>query len=105
VALLESIDGDEDFARELVDAFIGTGDRELASIATALGTGDDVTMRESAHTLKGASANLRASAATAAAEQLEVAAGLGESGQFPALADKLRTEMRRTIEYLQAKVA
>jgi signal transduction histidine kinase/DNA-binding response OmpR family regulator/HPt (histidine-containing phosphotransfer) domain-containing protein len=105
VALLESIDGDEDFARELVDAFIGTGDRELASIATALGTGDDVTMRESAHTLKGASANLRASAATAAAEQLEVAAGLGESGQFPALADKLKTEMKRTIEYLQAKVA
>jgi signal transduction histidine kinase/DNA-binding response OmpR family regulator/HPt (histidine-containing phosphotransfer) domain-containing protein len=104
-ALVESLDGDEGFARELVEAFIGTGDRELSAIATALSTGDDATMRESAHTLKGASANLRAIAAITAAAQLEEAAGSGESTEIPALADKLTAEVRRTIEYLQWKVA
>jgi two-component system sensor histidine kinase/response regulator len=104
-ALLESLDGDEGFARELVEAFVGTGGRELAAIAAALCNGDDATMRESAHTLKGASANLRASAAIAAAGQLELAAGTGDSTQISALADKLRSEIERAIEYLQSKVA
>jgi two-component system sensor histidine kinase/response regulator len=101
-AFLESIDGDEVFARDLADAFIGTGDRELAVIAAALGTGDAATVRESAHSLKGASANLRASAATSAAAQLESAARLGKSAEIPALAEKLTTEIRRTMAYLRS---
>ena len=92
-------------ARELAEAYIGTGDRELAAIAAALYKGDDASMRESAHTLKGASANLRASAAISAASQLEAAAGSGESTQIAALAGKLKSEIERTIEYLQSKVA
>jgi two-component system sensor histidine kinase/response regulator len=104
-ALLESLDGDEGFARELVQAFIGTGDRELAVIAAALSTGDEAMMRESAHTLKGASANLRAIAAITAAAALEEAAGSGASSQISALADRLRSEIERTIEYLESKVA
>ena len=59
-ALMESIDGDAAFARELADAFIQTGTRELALIAAALGSGDAEALRQSAHALKGASANLRA---------------------------------------------
>jgi len=104
-ALLESIDGDEGFAKELVDAFVGTGDRELAAIATALGKGDAGAMRESAHTLKGASSNMRASATTSAAAQLEFAADSGDSTLIPDLAEKLRAEVKRTIEFLQSKVA
>jgi signal transduction histidine kinase/DNA-binding response OmpR family regulator/HPt (histidine-containing phosphotransfer) domain-containing protein len=103
-AFLESIDGDEVFARDLADAFIGTGDKELAVIAAALGTGDAATVRESAHSLKGASANLRASAATAAAAQLESAARLGKSAEIPALAETLTTEVRRTMAYLRSTV-
>jgi CheY-like chemotaxis protein len=103
-ALLESIDGDQEFARDLADAFIGTGDRELAAIATALGTGDAAALRESAHALKGASANLRAAAATSAAAQLESAAGSGTSTQIPALAEKLTAEIRRMTAYLRSKV-
>jgi two-component system sensor histidine kinase/response regulator len=103
-ALLESLDGDQEFARDLADAFIGTGDRELASIAAALGTGDAAALRESAHALKGASANLRGSAASSAAAQLESAAGLGKSAQIPELAEKLTTEVRRMTAYLRSKV-
>jgi two-component system sensor histidine kinase/response regulator len=104
-AFLESLDGDEGFARELVEAFIATGDRELAAISAALRTGDDTTMRDSAHTLKGASANLRAIAAITAAAKLEEGAGSGQTIQISALAGKLRSEIERTIEYLQSKVA
>ncbi|MGB6309546.1 MAG: response regulator, partial [Steroidobacteraceae bacterium] len=56
-ALLASIDGDEGFARDLADAFMATGTRELAAISAALDTGDAAALRISAHTLKGASAN------------------------------------------------
>jgi signal transduction histidine kinase/DNA-binding response OmpR family regulator len=103
-ALLESIDGDKAFARGLVAAFIGTGDRELEAIATALGTGDAATLRLASHTLKSASANLHASAATSAAAQLEAAAGSGESAEIPALAKKLTAEVTRTIAYLRSMV-
>ena len=103
-ALLESIDGDQGFAKELVAAYIGTGNKELATIAAALGAGDAASMRESAHALKGASANLRASAATSAAAQLEAATVSGADHRAAPLAEKLTTEVRRTIEYLQSKV-
>jgi CheY-like chemotaxis protein len=103
--LLESIDGDEGFARELVDVFIASGDQALAAIAAALGKGDYATVRASAHALKGASTNLRASALSPAAAQLEAAALSGDSAELPGLAEKLRTEFKRTIEYLQSKVA
>ena len=103
-ALLDSIDGDREFARDLADAFIGTGDRELAAIAAALGAGDTVALRESAHALKGASANLRASAAASAAAQLESAARLGKTAQIPALAETLTAEVRRMTAYLKSKV-
>ena len=104
-ALLKSIDGDEGFARELVGLFIASGDQALAAIAAAVIKGDYATVRESAHALKGATANLRASAATTAAAHLEAAADTGDGAQVPALAEKLRTEIKRTIEHLQSKVA
>jgi CheY-like chemotaxis protein len=103
-AFLESIDGDEGFARDLADAFVATGTRELAAISTALGAGDTAALRSSAHTIKGASANLRAPAVVAAAAQLESAAGLGENTQTAALAEKLAAEVTKMTAYLQSKV-
>jgi signal transduction histidine kinase/DNA-binding response OmpR family regulator/HPt (histidine-containing phosphotransfer) domain-containing protein len=103
-ALLESIDGDEVFARDLADAFVATGTRELAAISTALDSGDAAALRISAHTLKGASANLRATAAAAAAAQLESAATSGKNAQTTALAERLAAEIGKMTEYLQSKV-
>jgi HPt (histidine-containing phosphotransfer) domain-containing protein len=103
-ALLESIDGDTGFARDLLAAYIATADRELAMIAAALSREDIAAMRESAHSLKSASANLRAAAAAYVAAQLETAADLGERARIPALADKLTMEVRAAIEYLESKV-
>jgi CheY-like chemotaxis protein/HPt (histidine-containing phosphotransfer) domain-containing protein len=104
-ALLALIEGDEVFARELVESFRGTGDKALAAIAAAVAGGDHATIREAAHDLKGASANLHAAAAASAAAQLETAATSGNTAEIPELADRLATEVRRTIEYLRLKVA
>jgi CheY-like chemotaxis protein len=101
-SLLSSIDGDQGFARDLADAFIGTGDRELSTIVAALNAGDTATLRLSAHTLKGASANLRASAASAAAAELESAAGSGMNARLPALAENLVVEVRRVVAFLKS---
>jgi HPt (histidine-containing phosphotransfer) domain-containing protein len=103
-ALIESLDGDQEFARDLAGAFIGTGDREIAAIDAALSAGDAAALRESAHALKGAAANLRGAAATSAAAQLESAAGSGKSAQIPQLAEQLTTEVRRMTAYLRSKV-
>ena len=103
-ALLESIDSDAGFARDLLTAYIETADRELAVIAAALESGDTAAMRESAHSLKSASANLRAAAAASAAAQLETAADLGESARIPALVEKLVADVRAAIDYLDSKV-
>jgi HPt (histidine-containing phosphotransfer) domain-containing protein len=103
-ALLESIDSDAGFARDLLTAYIETADRELAVITAALGGGDIAAMRESAHTLKSASANLRAAAAASAAAQLETAADLGESARIPALAEQLIADVRAAIDYLHSRV-
>jgi CheY-like chemotaxis protein len=103
-ALLQSIDGDTGFARDLLAAYIATADRELAMIAAALGREDMPAMRESAHSLKSASANLRAAAAAFVAAQLETAADLGESTGIPALVEKLTTEVRAAIQSLESRV-
>jgi len=104
-ALLAFIDGDKAFASELVESFVDTCDKALASLTTALAAGDHVLVREAAHVVKGASASLRATAATSAAARLEDAADSGLANQIPLLADALTAELRRTIEYLRIQVA
>jgi two-component system sensor histidine kinase/response regulator len=104
-SLLESFGGDKDFARELVQLFVATGNEVLATIPEALRKGDYETVRAAAHELKGATANMRATAANDAASQCEAAAGSQNVRQASALAEKLKDEMQRTIAYLQLKLA
>ena len=103
-AFLKSMDGDETLARELVDLFIESGDETLAAIVDALGVHDYVAVGEQAHSLKGASANLRAVAAATAAAKLEAAARAGDVPQIDTLTTALKTEVMRTILYLRMKV-
>lgn len=89
----------------LIDAYIVTGNQELAAIVAALRAGNTAKVREAAHALKGASLNVHASAATSAAARLEVAANSGEPAQLPALAEQLKTAIEQAVKYLKSKVA
>jgi two-component system, sensor histidine kinase and response regulator len=103
-ALLQSTDGDEEMARELIELFIASGDETLAAIATALGKSDYAAVGAQAHSLKGASASLRAKPAATAAARLEAAARAGDGGKVVELAAEVHSEVSRTIAYLRKRV-
>jgi hypothetical protein len=73
---LSQVEGDSVFAGELVESFIGTGDKTLAAIAASL-----------------------------AAARLEDAVNSGETDGIPRLADGLATKVRSAIEFLRSRVA
>jgi signal transduction histidine kinase/ligand-binding sensor domain-containing protein/CheY-like chemotaxis protein/HPt (histidine-containing phosphotransfer) domain-containing protein len=103
--LLSVADGDGDFAAELVDLFVASGDTALAEIRAALERGDLLAVGRAAHAFKGSSANIRARPVSEAAERLERAARAGEVGQLPALEEDLRDQARRAKEYIRSRRA
>lgn len=105
VALLASLDGDIEVARELAVLFADTGRSSLQTIIDALQRGDTGAVGQRAHEIKGASANLRAHPTTIAAERLESAVGSSDSVQLQKLARDLDRELTSAIEFLETKVA
>jgi len=98
-------DGDAEFAQQLVQLFIDSGDAALAQIRDALDRGDWSAVGRAAHSFKGSSANIHAQAVSAAAGRLEQAARAGELGHLPELEQELRDEARRATDYLRARSA
>jgi CheY-like chemotaxis protein len=103
-ALMNSIDGDQEIAAELVQLFITSGDEQLSNIVSAVANNDYATIGAQAHSLKGASANLQARLACEAAARLEAAAR-ARSPDVPSLAQELGAEVTRAMQYLRSKVA
>jgi two-component system, sensor histidine kinase and response regulator len=102
-ALRELTDGDTDFERELMEVFVASGDTALASLVAALGAADLPAVRRHAHTLKGASANLRARPLAARAQALEAAATAGDLGRCRETFDELERDYRRTADFIAAR--
>jgi protein-histidine pros-kinase len=100
---MTTMDGDQDFAQELVRLFIDSGDAALREISAALGRGDLAAVGCAAHSFKGSSANIRAQSASAAAAQLEQAARAGATDQISQLEEQLRREAGRAMDYLRAR--
>ncbi len=99
-ALLERIGGDADLADELVAVFLEDVPNQIQALAEALERGDrDVTER-TAHTIKGAAANLSAVPLSRAAAVLEAAAREGRGDLMP-LFEAVKVEFER----LQASLA
>lgn len=96
-------DGDQEFAKQLVQLFIDSGDAALRAIRDALDRGDLVAMGAAAHSFKGSSANIHAGSASAAAGRLEEAARAGEIDQLAGLEEQLRREAELAFEYLRAR--
>ena len=97
-------DGDQEFARELVQLFIDAGDASLREIREALERGDLVAMGSAAHSFKGSSANIHAESASTAAGRLEEAARAGNIDQLAELEGQLRREAELAFEYLRVSL-
>jgi CheY-like chemotaxis protein/HPt (histidine-containing phosphotransfer) domain-containing protein len=103
--LLELLEGDESLARELAVIYIGSGSSLLADLAKAVDCGDWVTVGSRAHTLRGASANIKASRVADAAARLEAAARAGQADRLDALAAELTLDLGAAVDYLRSKAA
>ncbi len=103
--LMLTADNDRDFAGELVQLFIESGDSVLQDIRDALERGDMAALGRAAHSLKGSSANMCASLASEAAARLESAARAGVTEDVAKLELQLRAETLRAMEYLRARQA
>ncbi len=103
--LMAVADGDRQFAQELVQVFIDSGDATLRDIQMALERGDFAAVKRAAHTLKGSSANMRARMTSEAAERLEAAASAGTAAELSELQRQLREEVEKATHYLRARRA
>jgi signal transduction histidine kinase/ligand-binding sensor domain-containing protein/DNA-binding response OmpR family regulator/HPt (histidine-containing phosphotransfer) domain-containing protein len=102
---MATTDGDTEFARELVQVFIDSGDAVLRDIRDGLRRGDASAVRQAAHSLKGSSASMRARATSEAAAELEAAARAGDVARLEALEARLRSETERAMDYMRARHA
>jgi CheY-like chemotaxis protein len=100
-ALHTLIDGDLEFARELIATFIHSGDQNLADIVAALAVGDFETIARRAHALKSASANLYARELAATAARLEKAVRDDTAREIAPLVGRLRDHLLRVNAQLR----
>jgi PAS domain S-box-containing protein len=100
-ALRDLVGDDLDFQRELIETFIASGDATLAQIVEALNANDLPAVRKSAHSLKGASANIRAQALSAAARELESRAAHDNAAACREQLQPLRAQFERTRDFLK----
>ena len=70
-ALLDSLGGDVDFLKELVDAYLDSTPGLFAAMRKAAAAGDAPGLQRAAHTLKTGSANMGALALAARCKELE----------------------------------
>ena len=83
-ALLDSLGGDVDFLKELVDAYLDSTPGLFAAMRQAVAAGDAAGLQRAAHTLKTGSANMGALALAALCKQLE---DMGRSGALDGLTE------------------
>jgi two-component system, sensor histidine kinase and response regulator len=76
-ALLDSLGGDVDFLKELVDAYLDSTPGLFAAMRQAGAAGDGAGLQRAAHSLKTGSANMGALALAALCKQLE---DMGKAG-------------------------
>jgi CheY-like chemotaxis protein/HPt (histidine-containing phosphotransfer) domain-containing protein len=101
----ETVDGDKEFAIELVTTFADSSNQAIAQITAALASNDNAAVQLAAHSLKGASGSMGAMTAHKLAADLEDAAKNGNASKATLLFEALRNEIARANEYMQDKLA
>jgi signal transduction histidine kinase/ligand-binding sensor domain-containing protein/CheY-like chemotaxis protein/HPt (histidine-containing phosphotransfer) domain-containing protein len=102
---LSLTDGDQEFARQLVQIFIDSGDAALDEIRAAVDRGDMPAVGRAAHAFKGSSASIRARPTSDAARRLEEAVRSGAIERVRQAEYELRSEAGRAQQYLRARCA
>ena len=99
-ALFDLVDEDPDFLKTLVDTFLDDCETYMAAIREAVEAEDASTLKEEAHGLKGAVANLQAEPAREAARRLEEMGRSASLDEAASALDRLETEIERVRSVL-----
>ncbi len=96
---------DRAFYRELLDLFLDDARQRLVHLETALSAGDLTQVASTAHSIKGAAANLAAERARALAWAIESRARAGDSAGLAELAGELAAELERVADFTRSFTA
>jgi two-component system sensor histidine kinase/response regulator len=97
--------GDEEFRRELIDAFVQSGEQVLAELDAAMRTQDRDRIGRAAHKLKGAAANMYAETVRAACAELEEHARQWSDTELQDQLQRLSVSVHQAIAGLQKLIA
>jgi FOG: HPt domain len=100
--LRESTGGDDDFVRELVDAYVGEATGYLDAMTAAAAAADAAAIVRPSHTLKSSSATMGAMRLSAICRGIEEAARAGRSDGLAADVEQARVTWAATLEALTA---
>jgi HPt (histidine-containing phosphotransfer) domain-containing protein len=103
--LMERLDGDQDFLRELLVMFRQDAQVNLEKSQAAIGTGDYELLSRTAHTMKGMLRNLSMGAAAEKAAALETASQEKRQSDSRQLLDQLVKELERILPEVEAQLA
>ncbi len=103
--LLERLEGDQDFLKELLQIFRDDSKANLLKAREALSRGDLVELSRAGHTLKGMLRNLSMNEAAGTAGALETAARLGARGQAEEHLEQLEQSLAGIMPEVEAHLA
>jgi HPt (histidine-containing phosphotransfer) domain-containing protein len=103
--LLERLEGDQDFLRELLEMFRADSQTILLRAREALAREDLAEMSRAAHTLKGMLKNLSMNAAAEIGAALETAARNGARGEAEALFERLERSLAGVMPEVETHLA
>lgn len=103
-ALFDLVDEDPEFLKTLVDTFLDDCTTYVDAIRTAIDNEDAEQLVREAHGLKGATANMQADSARAAARRLEKIGRSGNLDQAPCALQELEDELSHLTPALRELV-
>jgi HPt (histidine-containing phosphotransfer) domain-containing protein len=102
--LLDSLGGDADFLRELVEAYLASSEELFAGMRRAMADADGPGLQRAAHSLKSGSAGFGALAFAARCKELEELGKTGALGDAPAKVEALVAAYAQVAAALDARV-
>ena len=99
--LQEIADGDLDFERELIQAFVLDNERHIRSLESAISERNLELFEHVAHSMKGSSANMGANRMLEIAHLLEQLGPRGELSPANEMLDNLKTEFNQVCIFLE----
>ena len=102
--LLDSIGGDREFLRELIDTFFQDAPEQFEGMQSALSAGDAESFRRAAHSLKSNAASFGAVQLSALSKQLEDLGKAGDLSSAGPLLEEAKSEYAQVRKALEEEV-